>query len=474
MKQLHSYLVKCFLWVWLIIAITNTTAHAVEVFSTPEIPLNARAGDVIPDVYIVVLKDEVSSFAVQSLGQQYGLRPGNKLYYTYNSALKGFAARLSEESLTMLKREPGVDYIEKDTVVSAFETQIKPMSRGLDRIDQKDLPRNNKYDYQSSGNGVSVYVIDTGIFTAHNDFGGRAQGVFTSINDGNGANDCNGHGTHVAGTIGGALSGVAKFVTLYGVRVLDCKGSGSGSGVIAGIDWVTADFNNKGRPPSVANMSLGGGASDAEDQAVRDSINAGITYSIAAGNESTDACIQSPARVAEAITVGATNESDSIAYYSNWGSCLDLYAPGTSITSAGTSTTNSFIEKSGTSMAAPHVAGIAALYLELAPQAMPRQVSDALIAQATLGRLKNVRTDTLNALAYSLVKPISPVTWVDFSYNGGESGDFRSPFNTLAEGVNAVVNGGTVAIKSSSSPETITISKPVTILSWGGSTTIGK
>jgi subtilisin family serine protease len=276
---------------------------------------------------------------------------------------------------------------------------------GLDRIDQRNLPLNGTYVYNATGSGVKAYIIDTGIRLSHSQFGGRAINGFDAI-DGGSADDCHGHGTHVAGTVGGSTYGVAKSVTLVAVRVLNCQGQGTNSQVIAGIDWVTG--NHAAGQPAVANMSLGGSASSAIDNAVVNSINDGVSYAIAAGNSNTNACTQSPARVAAAITVGATTSTDARASFSNYGTCLDIFAPGNSITSAWNTSDSATNTISGTSMAAPHVAGVAALYLQGAPGASPATVTSAIINSATTGVVGNAGSGSPNRLLYSLLGGGSP------------------------------------------------------------------
>ena len=267
---------------------------------------------------------------------------------------------------------------------------------GIDRSDQHDLPLSGSYTYSASGTGVRAYVVDTGILAAHTDFGGRVSGGYTVIDDGNGTTDCNGHGTHVAGTIGGATWGIAKGVSLVPVRVLDCTGSGSLSGVIAGIDWVVA---NAARP-AVINMSLGGGASTSLDSAVANAVANGIPVVVAAGNSNANACDYSPAREPSAITVAATTSSDARASYSNIGTCLDLFAPGSSIKSAWYTSTTATNTISGTSMAAPHVAGLSALILEGTPSASPAQVVDAIKAAATADKVTDAGSGSPNRLVF--------------------------------------------------------------------------
>ena len=277
----------------------------------------------------------------------------------------------------------------------AFTSQT-PATWGLDRIDQRDLPLNNTYTYNQTGAGVNAYIIDTGIRATHQQFTGRVGNGVDEV--GGGTNDCNGHGTHVSGTVGGTTYGVAKQVTLHPVRVLDCNGSGTTSGVIAGVDWVTA--NHVG--PSVANMSLGGGASSALDSAVTNSINSGVSYAIAAGNSNADACTTSPARVAAANTVGPTTDTDARASFSNFGTCLDIFAPGNNITSSWNTSDAATNTISGTSMATPHVAGAIALYLQTNPGASPATVTQALISNSTLNHVTGAGTGSPNRLLYSI------------------------------------------------------------------------
>jgi len=354
-----------------------------------------KSANAISGQYIVVMKDaEVTAAKVPEVAQTLAARYGATVTHTYSHALRGFAARMNEASAHALAASSQVAYVVEDGEAQAIGSQLYP-TWGLDRIDQRDLPLNSYYNYNTTGSGVHAYILDTGIRTTHSDFGGRATGDFTAISDGNGANDCHGHGTHVAGTVGGTTWGVAKNVRLHAVRVLDCNGSGSWSGVISGIDWVTRNHIK----PAVANMSLGGGANQAVDDAVRRSIAAGVTYAVAAGNETTDACTRSPARTGEAITVGATDSGDSRASWSNYGTCVDLFAPGVSITSA--SHTGGTTSMSGTSMAAPHVAGVAALFLESNPGASPGGVTSALLHSSTWGKVANAGSGSPNRLLHS-------------------------------------------------------------------------
>jgi subtilisin family serine protease len=354
----------------------------------------------IPNRYIVVLQDDAAiapgDYAAV-LGRVQAVTRGRAAIpeHVYAHAIRGFAAFMSEADALAISRDPRVAYVEEDAEMHAIATQTSA-PWGLDRIDQRDRPLSGTYTYTSTGSGVNAYVIDTGIRRTHADFGGRAFSGFTAINDGRGTTDCNGHGTHVAGTIGGGTYGVAKSVRLYAVRVLSCSGSGSTSGVIAGVDWVRA---NRVRP-AVANMSLGGGASSSLDTAVRNSIAAGVTFAVAAGNSNANASNFSPARVSEAITVGSSTSSDSRSSFSNFGSVVDIFAPGSNIRSAWYTSDTATATLSGTSMASPHVAGAAARYLQTSPSASPSTVRNALVNTATTGRLSGIPTGTANRLLF--------------------------------------------------------------------------
>lgn len=360
----------------------------------------AKANRVIDGEYIVVFKDETVQTQMSAMGAQAPMNASTLRQYRRNvvanmardmanlhgasvrkqfdTVVKGFSGKMSKRAMRKLLADDRVAYIEEDQKMYATVTQ-SGATWGLDRIDQANLPLDSLYNYTSDGTGVNAYVIDTGIMVSHSDFGGRALNGWDFVDNDSVANDCNGHGTHVAGTIGSTTWGVAKNVTVTGVRVLDCAGSGSNADVIAGVDWVAANAVH----PAVANMSLGGGSSTALDNAVQAAIDSGVTFAVAAGNSDSDACVGSPNRVADALTVASSTSTDARSSFSSWGSCIDIFAPGSSITSTwndgGTNTI------SGTSMASPHVAGVAALYLQDNPSATPAAVNAAVVANGVSG-----------------------------------------------------------------------------------------
>ncbi|MES3034315.1 MAG: S8 family serine peptidase [Gemmatimonadota bacterium] len=340
--------------------------------------------------YVILLRDSVTSpaLAARDLTGLFGSVPDR----TYERAVKGFSAHLTEGAARALRNHPLVRHVERDALLSLSEVQ-SPAPWGLDRVDQRSRT-NLSYSYDATGAGVTAYILDTGIRFDHSDFTvsatdlrSRASLGIDVVNDGRNGADCNGHGTHVSGTLGGRLHGVAKQVTLKVVRMFDCVGDGSVSGAIAGLDWIIAD--HQGGAPAVANLSINGDPSQALDDAVTRTIADGITVVVAAGNGAADACTSSPASLPSAITVGATTFDDSRSNFSNFGSCVDLYAPGHAIMSAGYGSTTSEVQYSGTSMAAPHVAGAAALYLSVHPSTAPNGVRDALVSQATQGIVTN-------------------------------------------------------------------------------------
>jgi subtilisin family serine protease len=356
------------------------------------ISASARGADA---TYIIVFKSGVQD--IPGLARQLVAQGGGELGFVYQTALQGFSASLPAAAIDGLRRNPNVELIEADQVMSINATTQLSATWGLDRIDQRNLPLNTTYVYDADGSGVHSYILDTGILSTHAGFGGRVSSGYTAIADGRGTEDCNGHGTHVAGTVGSTTWGVAKNTDLVAVRVLGCNGSGTTSGVVAGIDWV-ADNAVK---PAVANMSLGGGASTAIDDAVAGAVSAGVTFVVAAGNSNANACNYSPARAPSAITVGATTSSDARASYSNFGTCLDIFAPGSSITSAWYTSNTATNTISGTSMASPHVAGAAALYLDANPTASPAAVTSALTGNATTGKVTVAGTGSPNRLLYT-------------------------------------------------------------------------
>ncbi|MFC8236647.1 S8 family serine peptidase, partial [Streptomyces sp. NPDC057284] len=329
----------------------------------------ADAATAVSGSYIVMLDQKANK---AKLAKEYG----GKLKRTYSSALNGFSANgLSQTEAKRLAADPAVSKVVQNKKFHIDATQDNPPSWGLDRIDQTETAGDHAYTYpDSAGEGVTAYVIDTGVRVTHKEFEGRATSGFDAVDNDDSADDGNGHGTHVAGTIAGATFGVAKKAKIVAVRVLDDSGSGTTEQVVAGIDWVTAHHEG----PSVANMSLGGGADPALDAAVQKAIASGVTFAVAAGNESADASEGSPARVPEAITVASSTVDDEQSSFSNYGSVVDIYAPGSDITSSWNDSDDATNTISGTSMATPHVVGAAAVYLAGHPDAAPAEVATAL------------------------------------------------------------------------------------------------
>ena len=330
---------------------------------------------------------------------------GSTISATWTGAVDGVLATLSSDDLRSLQRDPDVVAIEADTAVRIADVQANP-SWGLDRLDQAALPLDYSYSYGTSGRGVSAYIVDTGIRTTHSEFAGRiTEGSFVDFGDGKKVEDCNGHGTHVAGTIGGTTYGVAKSVNIVPVKVFSCSGSTTTSAVIAGLNWVIAD--HAAGEPAVANMSLGGPQSASLDAAVAAVIADGVTVAVAAGNDSSNACNFSPSQVPQAITVAATVSDDTVASYSNRGSCVDIFAPGSSIRSAWITSDTASSTLSGTSMATPHVTGAAARILETSPTATPDQVW-AMLSDQTVAAVPTAHGDEPNKLVHLATEPPLP------------------------------------------------------------------
>jgi subtilisin family serine protease len=351
--------------------------------------------------YIVVLK--ASAGPAADVARQHARDYGGTLDFVYSHALKGYAMKLSAAAADKIAKLSVVSEVEADSVYTIDTTQ-SPATWGIDRIDQRNLPLSNSYTYTNTGAGVTAYIIDTGIRMTHTQFGGRAVFGFDAITPSTNGVDCNGHGTHVSGTVGGSTYGVAKSVKLVAVRVLNCQGSGTNAQVISGIDWATG--NHQAGQPAVANMSLGGSASTALDNAVRNSIADGIAYSVSAGNGNilgvaVKACRQSPARVPEAMTISATDNTDTKPVWANIGTCVDWFAPGVNVTSAWNTNDNATNTISGTSMASPHNTGVAALYLQTHPSSTPAQVAAALGGNTTNGVVKSPGKNTPNKLLFT-------------------------------------------------------------------------
>jgi subtilisin family serine protease len=376
----------------LIAALTATPAHAEGTI------LAAGHPDAVSGSYIVALKDDaVSSRGVEARAASLTNRYGGEVGFVYDAAITGFSVTMSEAAARRLAAHPAVDYVEQDMMFQLADTQTNPPSWGLDRIDQRNLPLDNSYTYPTTASNTNIYVLDTGVRLSHNDFGGRAFTGFDAITSGGSANDCHGHGTHVAGTAAGSSHGVAKGARIFSVRVLSCTGGGTTSQIVAGINWVT----NNHIKPAVANMSLGGsGTNTTMNNAVANSINAGVTYAIAAGNSNANACNFSPAQVSTAITVGSTQSNDARSSFSNFGTCVNIFAPGTGITSAWHTSNSATNTISGTSMASPHVAGAAAIVLSANPSFSPAQVMNQLISDSTTGVISNVGSGSPNRLLY--------------------------------------------------------------------------
>jgi subtilisin family serine protease len=453
------------------VALVATPAVAAE----PEGVIRSAGGaTAVPDSYIVVFKDSsVSRSNVATAARGLASRHGGVVARTYSAALRGFEITASAKAAARIAADPSVAYVEQNHTVHVMDTQPNPPSWGLDRIDQRALPLSSSYTYPTTASTVNVYVIDTGINFSHTDFGGRAVSGYDAV-DGGSADDCNGHGTHVAGTVAGSSYGVAKGARIYGVRVLNCSGSGTTAQVVAGIDWVTANAVR----PAVANMSLGGSANSSIDTAVNNSINAGITYAVAAGNGNIlgirqNACNYSPARVPNAITVGATQNNDAAASFSNYGTCVDILAPGVNITSAWYSSNTATNTISGTSMASPHVAGAAALVLSANPTWSPQQVRDYLVNNATPDAISNVGTGTPNRLLY-VVNDDTPPPDDDFAVSVSPTSGSTAPGGSVSTTVSTATTSGSaqsVSLSASGLPAGATATfSPATVTSGGSAT----
>jgi subtilisin family serine protease len=362
-----------------------------------------RVGEPVPGSYVVMLQPDVTD--VPGVATRLAHLHGGRLGYVYSHAIDGFSIEIDRAGALAIAADPRVALVEQDAVVHAIDTQSNP-PYGLDRTDQRNLPLSNTYVYNANGSGSTVYVIDSGVRVTHNDFGGRASHGYDFVDGDADASDCDGHGTHVAGTVGGNTYGIAKAASLVAVRVLDCNGDGVGSDIIAGLDWVTAQHTPGEK--DVANMSLGTqiGTSSTIDAAVRNSIADGTTYAVAAGNGgplgiADDACAYSPSRVTEAIVVSATDSADRKASFANYGTCVDIFAPGYNVLSSWMTSDTATNTISGTSMASPHVAGVAAQYLQANGATSPPAVSTALTSNATTGKVTSAGSGSPNRLLYN-------------------------------------------------------------------------
>jgi subtilisin family serine protease len=391
--------------------------------------LSVPGAKAVPGSYIVILRDDVTARSVTpqtaaALTQKYG----GSVRSTWTAALHGFSAWMSEAQARSLAADPRVSYVQADAEVHALDTQTNPPSWGLDRIDQRNLPLDNSYTFTTTASNVHAYIIDTGIRITHTTFGGRATWGHNSVDTNN--TDCNGHGTHVAGTVGGSQYGVAKGVSLVAVKVLNCSGSGTTAQVADGINWVAANAIH----PAVANMSLGGGADPTLDNAVSAAINSGVTFAIASGNSNADACNFSPARVPSAITVNATDINDARASFSNFGTCTDIFAPGVNITSAWMTDDNATNTISGTSMATPHVTGAAALWLADHPGDTPGQVTAGLVNASTTNKVTNPGSGSPNRLLFTLFGVPGGVSVTNPGSRSGTVGTAITSFTLTASG----------------------------------------
>ena len=434
--------------------------------------LPAASDAVVADSYVVVLKDTpaLRNRGVPGTAADLTGRYGGSVGHTYQHAVLGFEVAMPRAAAERLAANPAVSYVQPNNIFTISGTQSPTPSWGLDRIDQRNLPLDNSYTYPTTASGVRAYIIDTGVRFSHNDFGGRAVSGFDAV-DGGSADDCNGHGTHVAGTTGGSSFGVAKGVTLVGVRVLNCQGSGTTAQVVAGIDWVTGDHDPG--ELAVANMSLGGGIDTTLDNAVANSIADGVTYAVAAGNDSgANACNTSPARTPNAITVGSTTTTDARSSFSNIGTCLDIFAPGSGITSAWNTSDTATNTISGTSMATPHVTGAAALVLAQHTSFTPQQVRDFLVTNATSGVISNPGTGSPNRLLF-VVNDGTPTN--DFSISVSPTSGSVTAGGSVSATVGTTTTSGssqTVGLSASGLPSGASASFSPSSVTSGGSSTM--
>ena len=406
-----------------------------------------KAADPIPGRYIVVLDDNIvgenaAEPQVEAFGLYLTYAYGGEVKETYSSALRGFVVEMSAEQAQVMNLDPSVKTIEEDSVISVSNNQTNAPWH-LDRVDQRALPMNSAYNYTTSGAGVHIYIIDTGIRNTHTDFGGRANAVYDNIGDGQNGNDCNGHGTHVAGIAGSSTYGVAKNAYIHSVRVLPCNGSGQLSNLLSGVNWITANR----QLPAVANISLtAGGSSPAVETGINNSIAAGVTYTVAAGNQALDACGYTPAHTPNAITVGATSDSDARTPYSNYGSCVDLFAPGHAVASLSHASDTDTRVLNGTSMAAPTIAGAAALYLSGNPTASSSAVYNAIRNSATTGMVTNIDATSPNLLLYTFN---APPTAANVSVSGRITDAFGNGLSRVRVTITADDNTAISAVTSS-------------------------